>query len=143
MKIARYKFGLLALAYTALSLQFLVPHHHHQQAMFLFLDMCPVTAHAPHEEHNHDQHKDGECHHPHSENSECSVLDHVIATQNKQGVFAGGLAWDTIPLLPLLYAVNLLAPTSESKRTAIIVSPLLYECINPTPYHLRGPPISA
>lgn len=143
MKVARYKFGLLALAYMALTLQFLVPHHHHQQATFLFLDTCPTIAHTSHEDHAHDDHDDDECHHPHSKSNECSALDHVMAAQKKQDTFAGSIDLDTPPLLPLLYVVDCFVPTTENACTTAVFGPPLYECISPAAHSLRGPPISA
>lgn len=141
MTIKKYGLGIMVLAYVALSLQFLVPHHHHQQATFLFLDKCPTATSQASDDHSiHDDHDDGDCHHPHSGNSACSALDHVVATQKKQQAFGGSLDWSMPPLLPLLYQFNLFIPLAEPERTFVNGTPLVYQYVCLAAHSLRGPP---
>ncbi len=130
-----YHIAAILVAYATVIVQLLLPHHHHDQVILPFFEACPVDGHK------WDSHTDEEdCDHAHSEHTECSELNHLVALHKKQDVFSGGLDWNIPPALPALLAFNLLEPTISDTPTVIPDLPFLYRSIVPDGHALRGPP---
>lgn len=128
----------MVLALAALFLQFAVPHHHHEQALFLFTDSCP-DAHDCHPPHG----ADDDCHHPHTPDTQCTALDHVVAIGGKQQGSRGAVDLELVPLLATLLVFQFGIPVIEDQPASFPDAPLRYTDSNRHAHTLRGPPTNA